>query len=107
MKKTVTILALALSIFACSRKTMNSAQTPAATPAATEAASAEAEHAGMVEKGQIVYTTRCNRCHALKDVAAFSATRWEGILKNMIPKAKLDTTQAQQVRAYVMEHARK
>lgn len=114
MKKTITIVTLALLVFACSRKTTNTAQTTTTTPATTTEASASAsetagntEHASLVEQGKIVYTTRCNRCHGLKDVTAFTTTRWDGILKNMIPKAKLDATQAQQVTAYVMENARK
>lgn len=115
MKKTITIVTLALLVFACSRKTTNTAQTTTTTPATTTESSASAtettagntEHASLVEQGKIVYTTRCNRCHGLKDVTAFTTTRWDGILKNMIPKAKLDATQAQQVTAYVMENARK
>jgi len=113
MKKAITIVSLALLVFACSRKTTNTAQTTTAAPTTTETtttgttATVNAEHAAMVEQGKTVYTTRCNRCHALKDVTAYTTTRWDGILKSMIPKAKLDSTQGQQVTAYVMENAKK
>jgi cytochrome c5 len=108
MKKAITIVSLALLVFACSRKTTNTAQTTTPAPTTTETtATVNAEHAAMVEQGKTVYTTRCNRCHALKDVTAYTTTRWDGILKSMVPKAKLDSTQAQQVTAYVMENAKK
>ena len=103
MKKASTIICLALLVFACSRKTVSTSET-AASPVA---ASPEAEHAALVAQGKTVYTNRCGRCHGLKDVTAYTTTRWDGILKNMIPKAKLNETEAQQVTAYVLEHAKK
>jgi mono/diheme cytochrome c family protein len=110
MKKASTIIFLALIVFACSRKTVNTSETaasPAATSASTEATKTEAAHAALVEQGKTVYTSRCGRCHGLKDVTAYTTTRWEGILKSMAPKAKLNETETQQVAAYVMEYAKK
>jgi len=111
MKKATTIITFALLIFACNRKTISTSQTASTTSttttASTEAPKTDAAHAALVEQGKTVYTTRCNRCHGLKDVTAYTTERWEGILKSMIPKAKLDETQAQQVTAYVMENAKK
>lgn len=106
MKKATTIITLALLVFACSRKTVDTSQTTN-TPEAAEAAKAKAEHAALVEQGKGIYTTKCSKCHATKEVTAYTTTRWEGILKNMIPKAKLNETEAQQVTAYVMENAAK
>ena len=57
--------------------------------------------------GQIVYTTRCNRCHGLKIVENYTAQQWENILKIMVPKAGLNESESKQVTAYVMEHAKK
>ena len=107
MKKAATIVTLALLVFACSRKTVStsdtaSTPTTAATPATTETA-----HAALLEQGKAVYTTKCSKCHGAKEVTAYTATRWEGILKNMIPKAKLNEAESEQVTAYVMANAKK
>lgn len=110
MKKTFIIAVLTVLVFACSRKTIPTTETGSATTTDSvkqDVAVMDEAHATLAEQGKTVYTTRCNRCHALKDVTAYTATRWDGILKNMIPKAKLDSIQAQQVTAYVMDNAKK
>jgi mono/diheme cytochrome c family protein len=107
MKKATTIVTLALLVFACSRKTVDTSQTTAGTTPVTETAKTDAAHAALVEQGKGIYTTKCSKCHGAKDVTAYTTTRWEGILKSMIPKAKLDETESQQVTAYVMEYAKK
>ena len=101
MKKTITIAALALLVLACHRKTA------AANAAAAEKAKMDAAHTELVTQGHTVYTTRCNKCHALKTVENYTADRWTNILKSMIPKAKLNDTESQQVTAYVLENAKK
>jgi mono/diheme cytochrome c family protein len=109
MKKATTIITLALLVFACSRKTVDTSQTPTPTNTTpvTETAKTDAAHAALVEQGKGIFTTKCSKCHATKDVTAYTTTRWEGILKNMIPKAKLNEAESQQVTAYVMEYAKK
>lgn len=109
MKKATTIVTLALLVFACSRKTVDTSQTSTSTSTApvTETAKTDAAHVALVEQGKGIFTTKCSKCHATKDVTAYTPTRWEGILKNMIPKAKLNEAEAQQVTAYVMEYAKK
>ena len=57
--------------------------------------------------GKAVYTNRCGRCHALKNTKAFTSKDWEIILPVMIPRARLNESEAQQVRAYVMAHTKK
>jgi mono/diheme cytochrome c family protein len=107
MKKATTIITLALLVFACSRKTVNTSQTSTNTTPVTETAKTDAAHAALVEQGKGIYTTKCSKCHATKDVTAYTPARWDGILKSMIPKAKLDEAESQQVTAYVMENAKK
>ncbi len=122
MKKTSLIALFALTIWACHRKTVAPATTatpaasnekvaaetaasapaPAAAPAAPAAPSEE-----MLAAGKTVYTTRCNRCHEAKPLEKYSTQQWEGILKAMIPKARLNETEAQHVTAYVMANAKK
>ena len=60
-----------------------------------------------VEAGQIVYSTKCAKCHNAKPVQRWTTEEWKPILKSMIPKAKLDSTQSAQVTAYVEAFARK
>lgn len=59
--------------------------------------------------GQTIYDAggKCAKCHKPKDVSSFTAEKWVGILKNMVPKAKLDETETKQVTAYVMVNSKK
>jgi cytochrome c5 len=112
MKKAITIITFSLLVFACSRKTVSTSSTvPATTTSSTTEASPESAglnaHALLVEQGKGIYTTKCSKCHATKDVTAYTTTRWDGILQKMIPKAKLNESEAKQVTAYVMEYASK
>jgi mono/diheme cytochrome c family protein len=102
MKK-FTILVLMVAVVACHRKVVPASE-PAPAPKETQV---DVSHAQMVAQGNTVYTTRCGRCHALKPVENYTADRWTGILKSMIPKAKLTDAEADQVTAYVMENAKK
>jgi len=61
----------------------------------------------VIEAGHAVYTTKCTKCHPAKVVDNYTSDRWTGILKSMIPKAKLDDTESGQVTAYVMANAKK
>lgn len=97
---------IALAVFACSRKTIPAADNGAAA-AKAEADKAAAAQAETIASGKTVYTTRCGRCHGLKNTEAYTPQQWEGILKSMIPKAKLNETEGQQVTAYVMANAKK
>lgn len=98
---------IALSVFcvviaaACHKKAA-----PTATPVAPAAAPA-ADHAALLEAGKTIYTTKCAKCHPAKPVENYDVAKWEGILKAMIPKAKLDETESAQVTAYVNENAKK
>jgi cytochrome c5 len=113
MKKAITIITFSLLVFACSRKTVSTSSTvPATTTSSTinetsAGPNSVTAHAELVEQGKGIFTTKCSKCHATKDVTAYTQTRWEGILQKMIPKAKLNETESQQVTAYVMEYAAK
>src|SRR6476620_6712621 len=101
MKKTITILTMAMLVLACHRKTVAADDT-----ARIEKEKTDAAHTELVAQGKTVFTNRCGRCHALKQVDNYTAERWNNILKAMIPKARLNETEAQQVTAYVMENAK-
>ena len=104
MKKTFFFAVLLLILAACHRKTVAAAND---APKIIEAPKADPAEAELIAHGQTVYTNRCGRCHNLKTTTDFTPKQWEGILQSMIPKAKLDDTQAKQVTAYVMANAKK
>lgn len=105
MKATITILFLAIIVFACHRKTIASSDNiiiSNKTNTETKVANPE-----VASAGQTVYTNRCGRCHSLKKTENYTAQQWGNILKSMIPKAKLNDDEAKQVTAYVIEHSKK
>jgi hypothetical protein len=53
------------------------------------------------ESGKNVYTSKCGKCHALKNTAAYTYDQWEGILKSMVPRARLTGDEETQVVAYI------
>lgn len=106
MKKTLVVVLITFFVFACSRKTIPASDTNAGTPTIDTPKMDEAQ-ATIIAQGKTIYTTRCNRCHGLKNVSKYTSVHWDNILKSMIPKARLNETEAQQVTAYVKEYAKK
>ncbi len=110
MKKTLIITVLFLTVMACHRKMVPATNTTiptTTTSSSSETTKTDELHVAMVEQGKTVYINRCGRCHALKNVEKYTIERWDGILKSMIPKARLNESEAQQVTAYVKENAGK
>src|SRR5262245_53444810 len=106
MKKNIIIIAtLLVTIAACHKKsipviterTVEPPPPPKSTPAF---ASKE------IEAGQVIYTTKCVRCHNAKPVQRWNVEEWKPILKAMIPKSKLDSAQSAQLTAYVNAFAK-
>src|SRR4051812_16945922 len=98
MKKVFVLSVLIVVITACHKK---------AVPATSATMPAVAPDPALVEAGKSVYATKCTKCHAAKIVENYTAERWTDILKSMIPKAKLDDTEAAQVTAFVNAGAKK
>ncbi|MGC4038003.1 MAG: cytochrome c [Chitinophagaceae bacterium] len=96
MKKLLVLSVLIVSIAACHKKAAPTTAVPAAAPVDA-----------TVEAGHNIYTTKCTKCHAAKVVDNYTTEKWADILKAMIPKAKLDETEAAQVTAYVNANAKK
>lgn len=73
----------------------------AAPPVATFAVQPSGAKRVHLEQGRTIYITKCAKCHSPEPVKRYSATRWEGILKEMIEETKLDPPESAAVRAYV------
>ena len=62
--------------------------------------------ANMIRQGQTIYTTKCVKCHGLKNTKEFTKLEWDGIIKEMAPKAKLNAEETASVTAYVKANAK-
>lgn len=112
MKKIISLfLILSLVIIACSKKTTSSktvtTTTTTTAPAIEIPKPANTTDMAMVAEGKNVYEGKCGRCHGLKNTGDYTAERWDGILRSMVPKAKLNDMETQQVTAYVKANAKK
>ncbi|MDP4265020.1 MAG: hypothetical protein Q8941_21005 [Bacteroidota bacterium] len=105
--KTGVLFLLAVIILSCHNKAIPeiSRRTnfpPAPKPARQPIAENNPE---AIAAGKIVFETRCNRCHGLKDIKGYTSQRWTTILQTMIPRARLNDAEAKQVRAYIMTNS--
>lgn len=108
MKAVFTTLILALIVIACHRKTVASSDNIIISNRTnTETSKTEDSNSDLSFAGKTIYTSRCGRCHGLKNTENYTQQRWENILKAMIPKARLNDEEAKQVTAYVMANAKK
>lgn len=57
--------------------------------------------------GKTLFTSRCDRCHALPEIKQFNIDRWDDILAVMFPRARLNNEEALHVRAYLLLNAAK
>jgi mono/diheme cytochrome c family protein len=107
MKKTI-VICIAFFIFAiaCHKKAVPVVTTRTEQPEAPASPVHPVYTAADLEAGKAIYETKCARCHTAKPVGNYTAGRWVGILKSMVPKAKLDSTQTAQVTAYVNTNAK-
>lgn len=60
-----------------------------------------------LEAGKSIFMNRCARCHGLPELNKYNAEKWENILKNMIPRARIDKVQEVHVKAYILANAAK
>jgi cytochrome c5 len=110
MKKII-ILSLmgSMIIIACHKKAVPeiSSRTDFPAPPKSAQSTVVENSPEAIAAGKIIFETRCNRCHELKDTNGYTADRWTTILKTMIPRARLNEDQARQVRSYDVANARK
>ena len=103
-KKIYLIIFIVIIVVACTRKalpviTERKSDPPLAKPVI--------DVKPDMEKGKIVFTNRCGRCHDLPKPEQFTAQRWDGILSYMIPRARLNDEQGIHVTVYLKANAQK
>jgi hypothetical protein len=99
MKKIVLIAFLFSVVYACSRKIM---------PVGKKELNAVEQEANLnaLSKGSYIYQMKCGQCHAPKSVAHYTNQQWAGILAEMIPKAKLNTKEKEQLILFIQANAK-
>jgi len=103
---------LATIIIACSRKTVAThgvvvSESREATAPETPKPSLDNTGVNLVAAGKNVYEIKCTKCHGAKATDVYTSERWDGILKMMVPKARLTDSETEQVTAYVKANAKK
>ncbi len=76
---------------------------PPVTPALVAQAKARgvATDAAQLERGRMIYTTRCNTCHSLHDPTEKTVAQWPGVVAIMGPRAYLPEAQRADVLAFL------
>lgn len=64
------------------------------------------EKGSEVDLGKSVYASKCNKCHAAKNVSRYTLVQWETILKVMVPNAKLTAEEESYLYAYIKANAK-
>jgi mono/diheme cytochrome c family protein len=114
MKKVFVLAAVALSLWACTKKMAPAKPAePAVTaapvvipPAAPATAETGRINKGLLDRGKKTFDASCGRCHALKQPNAYTQQSWVGIMERMAPKAQLDEAEKAAVLAYVQHYAK-
>jgi hypothetical protein len=60
-----------------------------------------------IDRGKMVFTNRCGRCHGLPEPGLYSIDRWETIMASMAPKARLSKADRVHVTAWAQANAKK
>jgi mono/diheme cytochrome c family protein len=55
----------------------------------------------QLERGRLIYVTKCAACHAPEPVHKYSAAKWEKIIPDMAEDTKLNPQDVAAVAAYV------
>ena len=55
----------------------------------------------QLERGRVIYITKCAACHAPEPVRKYSAAEWEKIIPDMVEETKLSASDSAAVVAYV------
>ncbi len=108
MKKLFTLLSLAsiITIVSCTSK---SATSGTAKAEGFDVAKNISNKAADIDAGHIIYTTKCTKCHGVKDKYLVGHTYEQsiGVMNAMSKKAHLTQSEIAQLAAYVKANAKK
>jgi len=108
MKKIIVLcIIFSIVVAACHKKAVPTVTTRTEIPPPPPPPAAPVYAEADIEAGKPIFETKCTKCHGKKDTGAYTTTRWEGILRSMVVKAKLNEEETRQVTAYVMTNAKK
>jgi mono/diheme cytochrome c family protein len=94
------LCALAALFFpGCATGTGGAAIAPPVTPALV--AASHGASSATLEEGRRIFFGPCASCHAPDPVSKYTLSRWEGIVAEMTPKAKLTPARHDALLAYV------
>lgn len=60
----------------------------------------------QIAEGKAIFTSKCVKCHSLKEPESRTAAAWTPIMKKMIPRAKLSDEEGKLARAYAIVNAK-
>jgi cytochrome c553 len=81
------------------QKTVVTPDTTAYVPAASDVTASAT--LAQLQQGRTLYVNNCARCHGLYSPDSYSASNWNIILSNMVPRAGLSASDAALVSKYV------
>ncbi|HYG15382.1 MAG TPA: hypothetical protein VEC12_06470 [Bacteroidia bacterium] len=92
------ISAVILAGCAATRYTVN-------PPAQAELAAAQKRWPSItlneLQNGHTIYTTKCNKCHGLKNIMKLTESHWDHEIDEMAPKAKLTAEEKETLKKYI------
>jgi|CXWL01.1.fsa_nt_gi hypothetical protein len=59
-----------------------------------------------MDQGKTVFTTKCGKCHALKNTGDYTPAQWDNILKAMSPRARLSSDEEKRLVMYIKANAK-
>ena len=109
MRKLFTLLSIAsvITIVSCTSKSATSSAKSEA--AGFDAISKVSSKAADIDAGHVIYTTKCTKCHGVKDKYLVGHTYDQsiGVMNAMAKKANLTPAEIGQLAAYVKANAKK
>lgn len=54
-----------------------------------------------LKAGQLIYTTKCTKCHGANKITNYTEAQWEKLIAAMAPNAKLNTTETDDLTKYI------
>ncbi len=106
MKKFILITALVSTAVLMAQCTPKASKVVSEAPAMTQQQAMANYTPTQLETGKTIFTGNCSRCHGLKQPETRTPEQWEKILRRMIPKAKLNESDGELVKAYIIAHSK-